>query len=310
MARATPHRFLQRDLAPAELANVLPRQRAFLDVRHDAPQICELGRELVVVRRTNRPQPESTDTTLLQPGEDAASVGVLEGQPQPERRELLGLTAHLRAQLGRAERDAVLVQQADARPERRVGLGPTAVREREQGTRVLRPHAEVDRLAPADANLGESTPRRDRPAQSESDPGTQEVSVERGDRPAGRRKRRRGATGGAQRLDGRPMLEERRPQRRVAGERDPARPPLATEGARGRLGLASRRLEVAVHEGRLGEHQPGLRRLERHAAAGELGHGLLGGLARLRDEANGQQQLAAVAQPVGERDALGAPPLL
>ncbi len=184
-AGALPDRVLQLRLAPAEVAHVPPRKRSLLDIRDDAPQLRELGRQLLVVRRPDRPEAQGAGPALLQPGQHARRLGVLERQPEPERGELLGLLAYVRAKLGRAERDAVVVQQAHAGPERGVGARALAVREREQGARVLGAHAKVDRVARADPDVLEGPSRSGGFAESERDPRSEQVRVERGHGPAG-----------------------------------------------------------------------------------------------------------------------------
>ena len=176
-ASALPDGILECRLAPAEVAHVPPCDRFLLDAGDDAPQLGKLGRQLLVVGRPDGPETEGAGAALLQPGQHARRLGVLERQPKAERRELFELLADLRAKLGRAERDAVVVEQAHPRPERRVGAWALSVCEREQGARVLRANAQVDRLARPDADVLESSSRGGGLAERERDPGGEQVRI-------------------------------------------------------------------------------------------------------------------------------------
>ena len=302
--------FSELRLPPAQVAHVPPRKRSLLGIGDDAPQLRELGRQLLVVRRPDRPEAQGAGAALLQPGQHARRLGVLERQPEPERGELLGLLADVRAKLRRAERDAVVVQQAHAGPERGVGARALAVREREQGARMLGAHAKADRVARADSDVLEGPSRSGGFTESERDPRSEQVRVERGHGPAGGGQGGGRASCGSEPLGRGTVLEECGSECGGASESGPPWPALARERFRGRLGLGSGGLEVAADEGRLGQHQARLGDLQCHRPARELGDGLLGCRPRLGDEPHVEQQLAAVAHPVRERHALRAAPLL
>ena len=284
-----PDRVLQLRLPPAEVADVPPRKRSLLGLRDDATQLRELGRKLVVVRRPDRPEAQRAGAALLQPRQHARRLGVLERQPETEGGELLRLLADVSAKLGRAERDAVVVQQPHTGPERGVGARALAVREGEQSARVLGAHAKADRVARADPDVLERSSRSGGFTECERDPRSEQVRVERGHGPAGGGQGGGRTPRGSERLGRGTVLEECGSECGGASESGPPRPALARERVRGGLGLDTGGLEVAADEGGLGQHQARLGDLQRHRPALELGDRLLGCCPCLDDEPHGEQ---------------------
>ena len=308
-----PDRPLEHRLPRPELAGISPVEYGLLQLRPDTPELRQLGCQLGVVGRPHRTQPQCRSPPLLRPGERPAWVRILESESEARLCELLCLAADLRPQLGRAENGPVVVHQPSARPQGGVRPPSIAVGDSDECRCMLRPHAEVDRIAGAHANTGEGTRRGPRLPESEGDACAQQARVESSDRPA-RFAERVGCTmRGPQAGCRRPMLEERRPERRVSRKGSPARTALTGEAPRRSLRLRPCRLAIALQKCGLGEHEPSLGGLGDHLPFRQAGDRLFCGRARLGDETDRQEQLAAVAQlvrPLRERDASGVSALV
>ena len=158
-----------------------------VEVGGDAAQLGELGGERLVVRRARGAQQEAGGAAALGGGEDARGRAGLEREPQAERRELLAVAGGVRAQLGRAERQPVLLERAQAGGDGRGRTPPVAVREPQQRRRVPRARADLDGSAmPGRGRELELPPREPRTPELERRPAGDQPRVERLDAPAGR----------------------------------------------------------------------------------------------------------------------------
>ena len=231
---------------------------------------------------------------------------LLERQADAERRQLEPVLGRVRAQLCRAERRAVLLEQPQAGVDCGACAAPVALRTTKQRLRMPGGDAQPHRAA---------APRRRRVLQLAT--GNKEASLSQrqlaGDQPSVERRGRppcgaEGSCRAARRGNGRRLVSTTpgRAQARVARERRPRRPLLADEGTARALRLVAGHREVVLEERRLGENEPRLREIGRELTVLELGHRLLGGAPRLSNQPGREQDLTAIGQPRGARDVLGA----
>ena len=176
-----------------------------VEVGGDAAQLGELGGERLVVGRARGAQQQAGGAAPLGRGEHARGRAGLDREPQAERRELLAVAGRVRAQLGRAEREPVLLERPQPGGDGRARAAAVAVREPQQRRRVPRAGAHLDRAGvPGRGGELELAPREPRAAELERGAPGDQPRVERLDAPAGRIERPdRPPRGGQRRLQAR-----------------------------------------------------------------------------------------------------------
>ena len=265
----------------------------------------------VVVGRPHRTQPQAAGAPALRPREDLRRVPPLERDAQPERRELAGVRGDVRAQLGRAERSPVPVEQAQARAQRRARL-PAAGRSRGGGappraTRARASRPGRDRGPRGRAVSARGEPSAGRPSASAIRPAIT-PRVEGGERPARLRERAREPARGREGRR-RPLAVQPRgaQRRRTSRERAHGSPALLARTPR-----APPRPRAARPRRRRRAARPpeSISRASARSAAiprpRQLLDRLLGRPPALVDEAYREQELAAVDQVDRARNAVRA----
>ena len=205
-------------------------------------------------------------------------------------------------QLGGAQGGAVVLEQADARQERRSRAPAVAVGQPQEGQGVPGSHPQLHRAVVAGlAGEGELVAGNLPPAEFERHRRGEDPGVLGRAREPGRGQMAGGAAGAGEQGGGALAGQPRGPHRNVAGEGGPRRSPLDGERGPGPVGHRPRRRRVVVDERDLGQSQLGDGDVPLLALAGERVHRRLGAASRLGDQAGGELHLAAVdqAQPVG-----------
>ena len=179
LAGAGPQPGLEQRLAAGETAVALLQA-----LGREPAQLGQERGELGVVGRPDGPSERGAAAQKLRPAQHRGRAAVAQGQAQPEPGGLGLGDPGADPQLGRAERQPVLVSRPNRGVEGAQRAAPVASREPVQADGVPGPDAEARRLAGARPGRRDERPGRVAPAELERQAGPGDPGVERQLRPA------------------------------------------------------------------------------------------------------------------------------